>query len=308
MRLRLHKTTLTTILSLGVLALTAAACAAPDKDTAPSTGNKGGAVATVGKDDAAVAKLPAAVKTSGVVRVASGVSFPPMEFFAADNKTVQGFDADLGKALGEALGVKFEFSNVNFDGIIGGLEADRYDVGITSMLDKKVRQEKVDFVDYLKSGVAIMAPKGNPNKLNGPDSLCGRKVAVEKGSTGDLTADDVSTKCTGAGKPALDKQPFPDQASAVQALQSSRADAVVALDLTLAYTVKQSSGAFEVVGEPFDTLPIGIAVPKKSTDLRDAVQLALKKVIASGVYDQLLTKWGLEKQALKDAPINAGTA
>jgi polar amino acid transport system substrate-binding protein len=94
----------------------------------------------------------------------------------------------------------------------------------------------------------------------------------------------------------------------VQALQSGRADAVVALDLTLAYSAQQSKGAFEVVGEPFDPLPVGIAVPKTNTALRDAVQLALKKVISSGVYDQLLKKWGLEKQALREAPINAGTS
>jgi len=307
--MRLSQITARTILGLGVLALTAAGCAAPDEGDAGSSGGKSaGAVGTVSKDDAAIAKLPANLKTSGTVRVASGVSFPPMEFFAADNKTVEGFDADLGKALGEALGVNFEFSNVNFDGIIGGLEAGRYDLAITSMLDKKVRQEKVDFVDYLKSGVAIMVAKGNPAKVTGADSLCGHKVAVEKGSTGDLTVDDVSAKCTAAGKPAVEKQPFPDQTSAVTALQSSRADAVVALDLTLAYNVKQSNGAFEVVGEPFDTLPIGIAIPKNNPDLRDAVQLALKKVVASGVYDQLLAKWNLEKQALKDAPINSGTA
>jgi polar amino acid transport system substrate-binding protein len=217
-------------------------------------------------------------------------------------------DSDLGKALGDVLGVQFAFQNVGFDGIIGGLVARRYDLALTGMLDKKERQASVDFVDYLKSGVAIMVAKGNPAKISGPDSLCGHKVAVEKGSTGDLTVDDRSTKCTAAGKPAIEKQPFPDQASAVQALQSSRADAVVALDLTLAYNVKQGNGAFEVVGEPFDTLPIGVAIPKNSTDLRDAVQLALKKVIASGVYDQLLAKWNLERQALKDAPINSGTA
>jgi polar amino acid transport system substrate-binding protein len=53
-------------------------------------------------------------------------------------------------------------------------------------------------------------------------------------------------------------------------------------------------------------LPVGIGVPKNNPQLRDAVQAALKKVIASGTYDQLLTKWGLAKQALKDAPLNTG--
>ena len=219
------------------------------------------------------------------MRVASGVSFPPMEFFDTDNKTVLGFDADLGKALGQVLGVKFDFQNTNFDGIIGGLNAGRYDLGLTSMIDKKARQETVDFVDYLNSGVTFMVAKGNPKGLKDKLDLCGKTAAVEKSSTGDLSVDDITKACLAAGKPAVTKQPFPDQASAVQALQSGRADAVVALDLTLAYNVKTSPQSFQVDAKPFGTLPVGIPVPKKDPQLRDAVQGALKKVIASGTYD-----------------------
>ena len=292
-----------------VTATAAAGCAAPDAPSStPANGNSSAPAPTLSKDDTIAAMLPDAIRSAGTVRVASGVSFPPMEFFAPDNKTVIGFDADLGAALGQVLGVKFDFQNTNFDGILGGLNAGRYDLSLTSMIDKKERQQTVDFVDYLKSGVTFMVAKGNPKGLKDKLDLCGKTAAVEKSSTGDLSVDDITKECTAAGKPAVQKQPFPDQASAVQALQSSRADAVVALDLTLAYNVKQGNGAFEVVGEPFDTLPIGVAIPKNSTDLRDAVQLALKKVIASGVYDQLLAKWNLERQALKDAPINSGTA
>ena len=131
------------------------------------------------------------------MRVASGVSFPPMEFFDTDNKTVLGFDADLGKALGQVLGVKFDFQNTNFDGIIGGLNAGRYDLGLTSMIDKKARQETVDFVDYLNSGVTFMVAKGNPKGLKDKLDLCGKTAAVEKSSTGDLSVDDITKECTG---------------------------------------------------------------------------------------------------------------
>jgi polar amino acid transport system substrate-binding protein len=163
MHLSLRATAAKLLAGLGLLALvTTTGCAAPEDDGAPSAAKSGVTVTGVTKDEAAAAKLPADIASRGTVRVASGVSFPPMEFFAPDNKTVLGFDADLGKALGEALGVKLEFTNVNFDGIIGGLEAGRYDLAITSMLDKKSRQVKVDFVDYLSSGVAIMTVKGNP--------------------------------------------------------------------------------------------------------------------------------------------------
>ncbi|GAA1695301.1 ABC transporter substrate-binding protein [Kribbella sp. NPDC056951] len=278
-------------------ALVVTSCAAPDAVESPAGGSS---TPTLTKDEAAAALLPDPIKKAGTVRVASGVSFPPMEFFAADNKTVLGFDADLGAALGQVLGVKFEFQNTNFDGIIGGLNAGRYDLALTSMIDKKARQETVDFVDYLNSGVTFMVVKGNKNGLKEKKDLCGRTVAVEKSATGDLTADDIAKECK------LTKLPFPDQASAVQALQSGRADAVLALDLTLAYNVKQTPDAFEIASKPFDTLPVGIPVPKNNPKLRDAVQAALKKVIESGTYDALLAKWNLTDQALKDAPINQG--
>jgi polar amino acid transport system substrate-binding protein len=294
-----------------IAALTiASGCAAPDEagsgGSKPS-GSQSSSVGTLTKDDAIASKLPAAIKSSGTVRVASGVSFPPMEFFDTDNKTVLGFDADLGAALGQVLGVKFEFQNTNFDGIIGGLDAGRYDLSLTSMIDRKSRQTTADFIDYLNSGVTFMVKKGNPEGLKDKLDLCGKSAAVEKSATGDLSVDDITKECTAAGKPAVKKQPFPDQASAVQALQSGRADAVVALDLTLAYNVKQAPTAFEVPAKPFGTLPVGIPVPKKSPELRDAVRAALLKVIESGTYDQLLAKWNLQNQALTGAPLNSGS-
>jgi polar amino acid transport system substrate-binding protein len=287
----------------------ASGCAAPDEKAPASggaTGSPSASVASLSKDDSIAAKLPAAIKSAGTVRVASGVSFPPMEYFDTDNKTVLGFDADLGAALAQVLGVKFEFQNTNFDGIIGGLDAGRYDLSLTSMIDKKSRQATVDFIDYLNSGVTFMVPKGNPKGLKDKLDLCGKSAAVEKSATGDLTVDDITKECTAAGKSAVNKEPFPDQASAVQALQSGRADAVVALDLTLAYNVKQAPNAFEVPAKPFGVLPVGIPVPKKNPQLRDAVQAALKKVQESGTYDQLLAKWNLQDQALTGAPLNTG--
>jgi polar amino acid transport system substrate-binding protein len=287
------------------VALAASACAAPD-DGAADAGRASASTAAQAVDKAAAALLPAKIKQAGAVKVASGVSFPPMEYFASDNKTVLGFDADLGKALGDVLGVKFDFVNTNFDGIVAGLTAHRFDLGLTSMIDKLERQANVDFVDYLSSGVTFLVLKGNPEKLKSQTDLCGRSVAVEKGATGDLVADDLTAECTKAGKKPLQKAPFPDQASAIQALQSGRADAVLALDLTLAYNVKQDPEKFEVPAKPFGTLPVGIPVPKDDPQLRDAVQAALKVLEQNGTYQQLLTKWNLADQSLTGAPLNTG--
>ena len=298
--------TLPAFAAVACIALMAAGCAAPDDGTSTAGSKPSASVTAVAKDPAIAAKLPADIRKSGVVRVASGVSFPPMEYFDADGKTVLGLDADLGKALGEVLGVKFTFQNTNFDGIIGGLKAGRYDLSLTSMIDKKERQADVDFIEYLNSGVTFMTTKANPKHLVTKLDLCGKTVAVEKSATGDIVGDDVTAECKAGGKPGLKELPFPDQASAVQALKSDRADAVLALDLTLAFNVKQDSKSFVMPGKPFGLLPVGIPVPKKTPQLRDAVQAALLKVQESGAYDQILAKWNLSDQALDGAPLNQG--
>jgi polar amino acid transport system substrate-binding protein len=295
----------TVLAALAVIAT--AGCAAPEGDKSAAGGAEPTAkVSTLQRDDAIAAKLPADIKSARVVRVASGVSFPPMEYFDTDNKTVLGFDADLGKALGQVLGVEFKFQNTNFDGIIGGLAAGRYDLGLTSMIDKKERQAKVDFVDYLNSGVTFMVAKGNPEGLTKQLDLCGKTVAVEKSATGDIVADDISAKCVKQGKDKIKKLALPEQVGTLQALSSKRADAVLALDLTLAYNVKQQPDAFELPAQPFGLLPVGIPVPKDNPELRDAVAAALVKIQKSGQYDQLLAKWNLTDQALKGAPVNKG--
>lgn len=297
----------TALASLAVVAATAG-CAAPEDDNPAAAGGEEPTadVSTLEKDDAIAEMLPDDIASAGVVRVASGVSFPPMEFFDTDNETVLGFDADLGKALGEVLGVEFQFQNTNFDGIIGGLDAGRYDLSLTSMIDKKERQAKVDFIDYLSSGITFMVAKGNPEGLTEQLDLCGRTVAVEKSATGDIVADDISADCVKDGKEEIQELPLPEQVGTLQALSSGRADAVLALDLTLAYNVKQQPDDFELAAEPFGKLPVGIPVPKDNPELRDAVQAALIKVQESGTYDELLDKWNLTAQALEGAPINQG--
>jgi polar amino acid transport system substrate-binding protein len=161
-------------------------------------------------------------------------------------------------------------------------------------------------VDYLNSGVSFMVAKGNPEGLTEQADLCGRTVAVEKSATGDIVADDISADCVKAGKDELKELPLPEQVGTLQALSSGRADAVLALDLTLAYNVKQQPDDFELAAEPFGLLPVGIPIPKDDPELRDAVRAALLKVQESGTYDDLLAKWNLTAQALDGAPLNTG--
>lgn len=289
----------------GVLALTLStlsACAAPDSG---KTGNDT-TVKSGGKDAAAAGLLPDNIASSGTLKIATSAPFPPMEEISADGKTFTGFDIDLGNALGEILGVKVEWTNADFDGLIGNIDSGRQDMVMASMVDKAERQAKLTFVDYLNSGFVYIVKSDVAGDYTDLTSLCGKKVAVEKGSYGVTAAENASKDCESSGKPALDVSVLPKMADAVTAINSGRADASIALDLTMVDTVAKSNGTLTIIGTPFDTVPLGVGIAKANEDLVKAVQAALKKFQADGGYAELLKKYSLSDNALDGAPLNQG--
>jgi polar amino acid transport system substrate-binding protein len=255
------------------------------------------------------AKLPAAIQTSKEIKVGSDVAYAPIEFFKEGTQQVQGVDYDIGQALGSKMGVKVTFLNAPFDGQPAGLKAKRFDMVMSARTDTKTRQAEDDFVDYFTAGTAILVQKGNPKNINSLDDLCGKTVALEKGTTQADVADGQSTKCQAAGKATVNVLKLDKDTDALQQLKIGRSDADLNDFPVAAYNAKTSGGGndFQVTGQQFQSAPYGIAFSKDSTQLRDAVQLALKAIIADGTYDQILSKWGVSAGALKTADINGGT-
>ena len=265
------------------------------------------------KDATIAAELPSSIVSAGVIKVASDASYPPDEYFAADNKTIIGFDVDLAKAMGQVLGVTFQFTNVKFDDIIPGLKAGKFDVGISSFTDNKDREKSVDMVDYFQAGESIFVLSSNTASYTSPDQLCGKKVSVEKGTTelDDLNA--ANTKCTQASKPKINILAFDDQNGANLALTSGQSEAVLADSQVADYAVKVSGGHVRITAEYVSPSPYGIAVPRGngapgSAPLAKALMDALKKVFDSGVYMQILNKYGIAKGALTTPGINGATS
>jgi polar amino acid transport system substrate-binding protein len=285
-------------------ALLATACAS-NPDSSGSSGSS--STATTGSDPKSL--VPAAIKAKGTLIVAADASYAPNEFFDTDGKTVIGMDPDLAKALGQELGLNVSVQNVTFDSILSGMVAGKYDLGMSSFTDTKEREQTVDFVTYFSAGSSMMVKTGNPENLSTTDnSLCGKKIAVEKGTVQeqtDVPAD--NKKCSAAGKSAITLLSFDDQNGANLALSSGRADAVLADSPVAAYAAKQSSGQFVIVGQPYGTAPYGIAIPK-GNGMAPAVLAALKALIADGSYTQILTKWGIQSGAITDPVVNGATS
>ena len=311
-----------------VATLFAAGCGATTEN--PNEGNGGGggdgAACTPGEaselpdpkplavdaaaDTALAGQVPAAIKTDGKLLIATDASYAPNEFTLEGSDEIIGMDVDLGKAIGKVLGVEVEFVNASFDGILAGLQAGRYELGMSSFTDTKEREQTVDFVTYFEAGTSTMVRKCNPKDIQTIEDLCGKKVGAENGTTqlDQLTQADaegsVVKACEDAGKEAPVAQGFPKQTDVNAALQANRIDAYMADSPVVEYAVKKTGEAFEKAGEDTDTAPYGIAVPKNAGTLKDAVLGAMQALIDDGSYKKVLDNWGVADGAITEAKIN----
>ncbi|MFF1925093.1 ABC transporter substrate-binding protein [Streptomyces sp. NPDC058221] len=259
-------------------------------------------------------KLPKKYQDARVIKVGTDGTYAPMEY--EENGKIVGIDPDIAAALGKELGVKFEFTSGTFDGLISSLNTGRQDVVMSAMSDTKARQEGlddkgkkvgkgVDFVDYFTSGVSLLVKKGNPEKITSLDDLCGRTVAVQRGTIYEDTFKAQAKKC---GSKKLSIEPFDTDAEAQNRVKIGGAVADLNDYPVAAHIAKTAGGGktFEVAGDQTDAGPFGIAVDKDNTQLRDALKEAVAAIIKNGDYAKVLEKWDVKDSAVTEAAINAG--
>jgi polar amino acid transport system substrate-binding protein len=299
------------LVPLAAVALIGSACGSstPSGGTSPSGGATG-----ITKDAAIAAEVPSDIAAKGTLTVASDASYPPMEFFDTDNTTVIGADVDLGQAIGTVLGLKFNFENATFDGIIPGLQSGKYDIGMSSFFDNEEREAIVDMVNYFQAGSGIFVSSSDSQNYTTLDQFCGKSLAAESGTT---QLDDIhaaSKKCTDEGKQAIKALSFDDQNGVNLAVTSGRAAAGLSDTEVAEYQTKVTNGQLRFAGEYASPVLYGIAVPRPagaapgSGPMAKAIQDALNKLIQTGGYQDILKQWGIEKGALSSATVNGATS
>jgi polar amino acid transport system substrate-binding protein len=258
-----------------------------------------GAVAAVGLATVAAAATagaaPPSVAKAGKIVFCSDLGFPPMESLQRSQPV--GADIDIGTAIGKAMGVKAQFRNVGFDGIIAALLAKKCDAVISGMTDTAERRRQVDFTDYVDVGMSLMVKQGNPAHVTGLASLSGRRVAVQVGTTERavlVTENKLLAKQQ--RKQAVIKL-FQKDSDAAAALVTGKVDAYFSDDPPIGFYVKQTAGRFEVAASRIQAAPYGIAARK-----HDPVGPALRQSVAvlyrNGTMKAILAKWGLSALAL----------
>jgi polar amino acid transport system substrate-binding protein len=271
--------------------------------SASSSGGSSGGAASVSADSALAAKVPASIKSDGVITVGSDTTYAPSEFLAADGSTIQGFDVDLFTLVAQKLGLKATFQTAPFDSIIAGVGSQKYEIGVSSFTINSDREAKVNMISYYSAGTQWSTKKGNPSKVD-PGSACGKRIAVQKAT---VQVDDITKRsqdCTSGGKQAITVDQYDAQSDATAAVVSGKDDAGLADSPVMAYAVKQTNGQLELLGDVYDSAPYGYVVKKDQTDFAQAIADAVKQLIDDGSYAKVLKKWSVQAGAITDPSVN----
>ncbi|MER7504047.1 ABC transporter substrate-binding protein [Nonomuraea pusilla] len=292
-------------IALGALALTTvwtlSACGGDTTTASPSA-----AAPPASPENSLAAQVPDAIKSDGKLIVGTDASYPPNESVDPATQQIVGWDVDLAKAVAQKLGLTAEFQNAGFDTIIPGIQSGKYEMGVSSFTDNKEREKVVDFVTYYSAGTSWATLKGNPKQLN-VEEPCGKKIGVQQGT---VQVDDInarSKKCEDAGKPKIDVVVRKQQTEVNADLVSGKIDGMLADSPIIGYAVKQTGDKLEILGTAYDTAPYGYAIGKNSGTMKEAVQGALKALIADGTYKSILDKYGVGDGAITEPVINGAS-
>ncbi|OAJ59370.1 ABC transporter substrate-binding protein [Paraburkholderia ginsengiterrae] len=232
-----------------------------------------------------------AFSASDTLRVATEGTYPPWSFKDSSGN-LQGFDVDIANALCEQMKVKCQIIAQAWDGIIPGLQANRYDAIVASMSTTPARRKQVLFTNkYKETTSSFIVAKDSGITDVTPAGLKGKRIGVQRGSSQHqwLTANGYEKSSTlvlydDTRQPELD-------------LVAGRVDAIIGNKATAysAFFKRAESKDFMFVGPELKGGVLGdgnaIAVRLDDTELCNRLNTALEVIIKNGTYDQIRKKY-----------------
>ena len=216
-------------------------------------------------------------------------AYEPFAFKTADGELV-GFDIDFTYALCEEMGVECEIVEQDWDGLIPGLLAKKYDAIIASMSITEERMRIIDFAGpYYRAPNQFFALKGS-GLSDTPESLAGRKVGVLRAT--------ALEKFVRKHYPDADVRTYPSQEEVYLDLGARRLEVgfTSAPAVELGFLDKEAGQDFEFIGgthydEELFGVGTGIALRQEDTEPRDRMNAAIKAIRENGVYKAVNDKY-----------------
>lgn len=221
------------------------------------------------------------IKADGVLKIGTEGTYAPFTYHDDSGKLV-GFDVEIGEAIAKQLGVKPEFVEGKWDGLIAGLDAKRYDVVINEVGITEARKEKYAFSEPYIASKAVLIVSAKNDDIKGFADLKGKKSAQSLTSNFGKLAEQNGASLVGTD--GFDQS--------IQLVITGRADATINDSLSyLDFKKHQPNAPVKVVAEEADADHSGVLIRKGDEDLVAAIDKALADIKADGTYQTISEKY-----------------
>lgn len=221
------------------------------------------------------------VKSAGALRVGTEGTYPPFTFHDDAGKLV-GFDVEIAQEIAKRIGVEAQFVEGPWDGLIAGIDANRYDVVINQVGITDARKEKYDFSEPYIASKAALVVKGDNTDITSFEGLKGKKAAQTLTSNFGKLAQESGAELVGTDG-------F-DQSIAL--VVQGRADATINDSLSFFdFKKKQPDADVKIVATQPNADYSGVLLAKGKPELLEAINAALTEIKADGTYATISEKY-----------------
>ena len=229
--------------------------------------------------------------TEGILSVGIEIGYPPMEYYDTDGITPVGFDIELVNALAEKLGLQVNFIDTAWEGILAGLNANRFDIAVNITI-LPGREERYNFTKpYINTSIAVAALKDSAVKLEKLEDIAGKRVGYQGGTTAQYFTEGLRENGIVFTSFSYDKIINCFDELALKRIDFIVADNIAAFDYANRQnqTVRagKASPGFEVVWQGPADENIGIALKKKNDRLTLALNNALDELFEDGTIQEI---------------------
>ncbi len=261
------------VILVGIMALTLlAGCGAKSPET-PSEGSSQPS-----------ADRLAAIREAGKIIVALEGNWAPWSYHDPETDAVVGFDADVGRAIAEKLGVEIEIIEAPWESLFAGLDSGRYDLVINGVEITDERSEKYEFsVPYGYIHTALIVRSDN-EEIKTFDDLKGKSTVNSLGSTYMELAESYGASAAGVST----------LAETLTQVVQGRVDATLNADVSFYdYMNQQPDAPLKIAALTEDAS--SVAIPMRMGDeyasLREAVNQAISELLADGTIAKLSNQY-----------------
>ncbi|MGF6482933.1 ABC transporter substrate-binding protein [Paraburkholderia sp. JPY419] len=229
-------------------------------------------------------------KDWSAIRFGVDPTYPPFESGDTSGK-LTGFEIDIGNEICARLQAKCVWVENDFDGMIPGLKARKFDAILSGMSITPQRANQIAFTDKLwSSSLRLVARKGS-NVLPTAASLKGKTVGVQQGTVGETYA---KQHWAPNGVTVV---PYQNQDQVYADLTVGRLDALLIGDVQaqIGFLQTPRGAGFAFMGDkivdPASDKGAAIGMRKEDTELREKVNKAISDMRKDGTYDRIDKKY-----------------